>query len=167
MCYEQAAKAFNDSDVCSLATAGSTYADSCYLYFAVSRKDMNYCAKPKNEVERDQCYSDYATQAADTSSCVKIVNSLNKIACYYFAAGANNMPSLCNPLEQIGQRNDCYSRGTSSESGPIASDCVNVVSEDWRNKCYYRAARVSYNASLCDSITPGPDKTSCDSLFVQ
>lgn len=166
-CYEMAAKAFNDPGTCSLATTGSAYQDSCYLYFAVSQKNMDYCARPNDEVQRDQCYSDYATQTADTASCLKIVNSLNRIGCYYFAAAANNMPSLCNPLEQVNQRSDCYSRGTSSDSGPVASDCAKVADEDWRNKCYYRAARVSFNQSLCVPITPGPDKDSCDQLFGQ
>ena len=166
LCYQRAAAALNDATVCDLATKGSTYAGACYLYFAVNGSDMDYCSRPLTTSLRDQCYSDYATQAADTSSCPRIVNSLNQLACYYYSAGANRMPSLCNGLPDQRERDDCYSRAVlQPATGPVVSDCAKVTSETWKNKCYFKAAQLSYNASLCVPISPGPDKDSCNQLF--
>lgn len=164
-CIEKAAKELNDLSACGLATPGSDYANRCYLYFAVKDLKMDYCSKPFQEEQRDQCYSDYATQAANTSSCPRIINSLNRIACYYFASAANRMPSLCNPLTNDAQRTDCYAKGIVPDAGPLPSDCANVYSDEWRNKCYYKVARLTYDREICKLITPGPDRTSCDLLF--
>lgn len=166
LCYQKAAAYLNDSAVCDLATKGSDYADACYLYFAVNDSDMSYCSRPIYTGLRDTCYTDYAIIAADTSACPRIFDTLNQIGCYFFAAGANRLPSLCNPLQNAGQQNDCYARAVTQPAlGPVPSDCPKVTSEAWRNKCYYRAAQLSGNQTLCAPITPGPDKDSCDALF--
>ena len=52
-----------------------------------------------------------------------------------------------------------------TQKGPVVSDCQYVDNSDWRDKCYYTAARIAYNSTLCGFINPGADKDNCDALF--
>ncbi len=164
-CIEIASKELDKPEGCDLATNGSDYKNSCYLYFAVENLDTSFCKKAAPEEERDQCYSDYSIRTATVDACPDIIESLNRIGCYYQSALQNRMPSLCNPLENSAQRTDCYSKGTFSKEGPAPIDCAFVESEVWRDKCYYQAAVKNQESSLCAFITPGHDKDACESLF--
>ncbi len=166
LCVKTAAIKLNDVDGCDLATTGSDYRNSCYLHFAVAAKNSTFCRRAEPENGRDACYGDYATRAADTSSCGRIIESLNKINCYYKAATNNSMPSLCNPLQVEGQRDDCYAKGVQTPAGPVATDCASVENLIWKDKCYYRAAYIAYNQTLCGFVREETsDRRSCDELF--
>lgn len=164
-CVEKASKELGDVAGCGFATPGSEYSNRCYLHFAIEGGDMDICRKCHTEENRDSCYMGYALQAANVSSCPKVINSLNRIDCYFKAARGNRMPSLCNPIATFQERSSCQAAAINLDAGPLPSDCqfVNIV--DWRNKCYYRVARSTYNSTLCGLMTPGPDKDSCNSLF--
>jgi hypothetical protein len=151
---------------CDLATAGSSYANSCYLHFAVKYNDAKYCKKPLQEGQRDECYSDFAKLTANASACSKVINTLNKLGCYRAAAIWNRMPSLCNDIETaIGMR-DCYAASILYvDAGPLPSDCKNVKNDDWRNKCYYIAAIKENNGTYCEFASDGPDKEECNKIF--
>jgi len=165
LCIENAAKELDDLSGCDLATPGSEYSNRCYVYFAVRNSDMNICRKCHTEENRDACYMGYALQAANISSCPKVINSLNRIDCYFKAARGNRMPSLCNPIATFQERSSCQAATINLEAGPAPSDCQYVNIDDWKNKCYFRIARMTYNSSICALIGTGPDKDSCNSLF--
>ncbi|VVC02146.1 Uncharacterised protein [uncultured archaeon] len=168
-CVEKAAELLDDSGSCYLATAQTDYSNRCYLHFAIERQDPSICAHAAPEEKRDDCYANYSIAAANISSCLKIQETLNKLGCYYHAAAANRMPSLCNPLGTIigtgSQRADCYTLSILTEKGPMPSDCPLVDSAEWKDKCYYTAARITYNSTLCGFINPGSNRDNCDALF--
>lgn len=165
VCFENAAKELGDLSGCGLATPGSEYSNRCYLYFAVKDSDMNICKKCHTEENRDACYMGYALQTANVSSCPKVINSLNRIDCYFKAARGNRMPSLCNPIATYQERSSCQAAAINLDAGPLPTDCQYVNIEDWKNKCYFRIARMTYNSSICQLISKGPDKDSCNTLF--
>ena len=168
-CVEKASELLDMPSGCDLAAAQTDYSNRCYLYFAVKNLDPAICTKAAPEEMRDECYSNYSIMTANVSTCSKILETLNKLGCYYHAASVNRMPSLCNPLSIIigtgSQRSDCYSLSMLTDKGPVPSDCALVDSTDWKDKCYYTAARVAYNSTLCGFINPGDDRDSCDALF--
>lgn len=168
-CIERTSMKLDDKDGCSLATPGSDYANRCHLYFAVKGHDVSLCKRAYQEEQRDTCYSDYAIKTMNVSSCARVINSLVVITCYRNAAIKNKMPSLCNPLANEANRRDCYAGSILYiEGGPLPSDCAGVSSPDWKDKCYYRAARATYNSTLCGFIDDGsPDKKDCTDLFPQ
>jgi len=165
-CMEKVAKKLNDVYVCDLATKGSSYANSCYLYFAVKDGKMDICKKPYTEELRDSCYSDWATQSANTSSCINVINTVNRNGCYFTAARTNRLPSLCNPIINDANRNSCFSQAITGEKGPIPRDCEAVSGQEWRDKCYRISAQKTYDQSYCGKISPDSyEKDTCDSLF--
>ena len=165
-CLENASIALGNPNGCDLATPGSSYANGCYLHFALEYNDPTYCRKPYQEEQRDQCYSDYANLTANISTCPKIINSLNRIVCYRIAAIGNRMPSLCNNIGTNSNMNDCYAASILyQDAGPVPSDCPNVADSGWKNKCYLYAAIKTNNGALCAFISEGPDKQDCNNLF--
>jgi hypothetical protein len=164
-CAEKTAIELGNVDGCDVATAGSDYRNNCYLYFAVKGKDSLICRKAAPEERRDDCFVNYSVQTQTVDACPKVAETLNRISCYYRAARENRMPSLCNPLQQEGQRRDCYSMGIFNDAGPVVSDCQDVDSPDWKDKCFRTAASKTYNQTLCGFIRPGSDKDYCDNLF--
>lgn len=169
LCIERVAEALGDVSTCGLATAGSDYRNACYLYFAVQGLDPSICEQPLWETQRDACYKNYSLQTATVNACPKIMESTNRVDCYFKAAKINRMPSLCNLLWTNDYKNTCYSGAILyPQNGPVASDCPSVTDYIWRDKCYYQAARMEYNGSLCSFITQGSsDRKNCDSLFSQ
>jgi len=173
LCVQNAAAALDYMGGCDLATSGSTYRNSCYLHFALERRDGNICSKAEPEftlmigTSRNWCYQEYAKKAADASVCAKVTETLSKVSCYRDAAKENRMPSLCNALWTDGLKRDCYAASILYvDGGPVNSDCQLVDSADWKDKCYYKAAYVAYNQSLCGFIREGSaDRDSCDALF--
>ncbi|MFA6489306.1 MAG: hypothetical protein WCT52_01365 [Candidatus Micrarchaeia archaeon] len=165
-CIENVSIALERPSGCDLATPGSSYANRCYLHFALKYSDPTYCRKPYQEEQRDQCYSDYANLTANISTCPKIINTLNKIVCYRIAAIGNRMPSLCNDIGTNTNMRDCYAGSILYvDAGPVPSDCGNVADSDWKNKCYLRAAIKTNNATYCTFVGEGPDRQDCDELF--
>lgn len=164
-CVEKASMLLDTWGGCDLATAQTDYRNRCYMYFAVKDRNPTICTKAAPEEARDDCYVNYSIETANVSSCTKVLESLNKVGCYYHAASINRMPSLCNPLSIWSQKTDCYSLSILTEKGPVPSDCPLVDSTEWRDKCYYTAARATYDPSLCAFVGPGSDKDNCDALF--
>ncbi|VVC00921.1 Uncharacterised protein [uncultured archaeon] len=173
VCIKNASIALGNQDGCDLATEGSTYRNSCYLYFAVKSQDSSICAKAYPEFtlmigsSRNWCYQQYANQTADASVCPKVTETINRITCYRDAAIQNRMPSLCNGLWTEAMKGDCYAATILyDQRGPVATDCQNVPSLDWKDKCFYRVAYVTYNQTYCSFVRDGtPDRASCDALF--
>lgn len=165
-CIERASETLGDSASCSLATDGSDYRNRCYLYFAVTNHDPGFCLRPLYETQRDECYKNYSIGTATVDTCPKVVESTNRVDCYFKAAKYNRMPSLCNPLWTNDFKNTCYSGAILyPQNGPVPSDCPNVASTDWADKCYYQSARSTYNGTLCSFISPGLEKDNCVKLF--
>ena len=165
-CAEKASEELNDLQGCDIATPGSDYANRCYLYFAVKQNDSTVCRKPLQEEQRDSCYSDFATKTANATVCLRVIETLNRISCYRHAAIENRMPSLCNGLGNDAWMRDCYAASILYiDAGPVPSDCPEVLTLDWKNKCYLRAAIKSNNGTYCSFIGEGPDKADCATLF--
>ena len=166
-CIEQSSETLNDVSGCSLATRDSTYRNSCYLHFAIQGNNATICQMVASETNRDACYKNYSIGTATTDACPKIVESTNRIDCYFKAAKLNRMPSVCNPLWTDDLKNTCYSGAILyPTNGPVPGDCPIVSSTEWRDKCYYQAARSTYNGTLCGLMTDGAsDKKNCLSLF--
>lgn len=167
-CIENASIALGSPGDCALATPGSSYANGCYLHFALEYRDPSYCRKPYQEEQRDQCYSDYANMTANISTCPRIINSLNRIVCYRIAAIGNRMPSLCNNMGTASNVRDCYAGSILYvDAGPVPSDCQYVADAGWRDKCYLRAAIKTNNGAYCTFVGEGPDRQDCNDLFVK
>jgi len=166
-CIEQASETLDDLSGCSLATNEGTYQNNCYMHFAVERNNATICQKVSSETNRDACYKNYSIGTATTGACPKIIESTNRVDCYFKAAKLNRMPSLCNPLWTNDLKNTCYSGAILYPvAGPVSGDCPDVSSTDWKDKCYYQAARATYNGTLCDMMSDGAsDKRNCLSLF--
>ena len=166
-CIEQASEMLDDVSGCSIATKDGTYQNSCYMHFAVERNNASICQAVSSETNRDSCYKNYSIGTATVGACPKVVESTNRVDCYFKAAKLNRKPSLCNPLATNDLMNTCYSGAILyPASGPLPSDCPDVSSTDWRDKCYYQAARATYNGTLCGMMTDGAsDKRNCLSLF--
>ncbi|MFA6214827.1 MAG: hypothetical protein WC717_06160 [Candidatus Micrarchaeia archaeon] len=166
-CIERAARALGDMSSCSLAGAGSPYRNSCYLYFAVAQGDASVCQRSSSETDRDSCYWNYSVSTATVDACPRIIESTNRVDCYFKSAKLNRKPSLCNMLWTSDFKNTCYAGAILyPDAGPVPSDCPDVESTDWRDKCYYQAARITYNGTLCGLMTnSSSDKRNCESLF--
>ena len=166
-CIEQASETLDDLLGCGLAGDGSPYRNSCYLHFAVERKDSAICQKASSETERDACYKNYSISTGTVDACPKVMESTNRVDCYFKAAKLNRMPSLCNMLATNDLKNTCYSGAILYPAeGPVPFDCPGVSSTDWKDKCYYYAARATYNGTLCGMMSEGAsDKRNCESLF--
>jgi len=166
-CIEAASEAMDDLGGCSLATDGSDYRNSCYLHFAVKNRDPSICQRPLYETQRDECYKNYSIGTATTAACPKVVESTGRIDCYFKAAKINRKPSLCNLVGTADNLNTCYAGAILyPASGPVPSDCPDVASTDWRDKCYYQSARSTYNSTYCALMTDGAsDKRNCEALF--
>ena len=166
-CIEQASETLDDVSGCSLATDEGTYQNNCYMHFAVERNNATLCQLVASETNRDTCYKNYSIGTATVSACPKVVESTNRVDCYFKAAKLNRKPSLCNPLGTDDLKNTCYSGAILyPANGPLPNDCPDVSSTDWRDKCYYQAARATYNGTLCTLMTDGAsDKRNCLSLF--
>jgi hypothetical protein len=166
-CIEQASETLDDVSGCSLATTDSTYQNGCYMHFAVERSNATICQSVGSETSRDSCYKNYSISTATVGACPKVVESTNRVDCYFKAAKLNRKPSLCNPLLTNDYLNTCYSGAILYPiEGPQPSDCPEISSTDWRDKCYYQAARATYNGTLCTLMTDGAsDKRNCLSLF--
>jgi hypothetical protein len=161
----------DDLSGCNLASGLSTdnndYRNRCYTYFASKRSDPSICQKAAPETARDTCYKNYSITTANVNACPKVVESTNRVDCYFKAAKLNRKPSLCNPLWTNDFKNTCYAGAILYPAeGPVPSDCPEVSSSDWRDKCYYQAARATYNATLCSEMSPtASDLRNCESLF--
>ncbi|MCX6770686.1 MAG: hypothetical protein NTX79_01385 [Candidatus Micrarchaeota archaeon] len=166
-CIMQASEALGDVSGCSLATSEGTYQNDCYLYFAVARGNATICQMVSSETNRDACYKNYSIGTATVGACPKVVESSNRADCYLKSAKLNRMPSLCNPLWTNDLKNICYPGAILYPAeGPLPSDCPGVSSTDWRDKCYYQAARATYNGTLCGLMSEGAsDRKNCESLF--
>lgn len=170
-CIEKASIALDDLAGCDLATQGSTYANRCYLHFAVKENNPDICKKATPEfnimmsTSRNWCYGQFANITANVSVCPRVTETINRILCYMDAAKGNRMPSLCNQLATQSERSSCQAAVINSDAGPLFSDCQHVNIDDWKNKCYFRIAKSAYNSSICELIGPGPDKDSCNDLF--
>ena len=166
-CIEQASEALDDLSGCSLASDAGTYQNNCFLYFAVERNNVTICQLVSSETNRDICYKNYSISTATSGACLKVVESTNRVDCYLKAAKINRMPSLCNPLWTNDLKNMCYSGAILYPAeGPVPADCPSVSSTEWKDKCYYQAARATYNGTLCGMISEGSsDKRNCLSLF--
>lgn len=166
-CIEQASESLDDLSGCSLATGDGIYQNNCYMHFAVERNNATICQQVGSETNRDICYKNYSIGTATVSACPKVVESTNRVDCYFKAAKLNRMPSLCNPLQISSYQNTCYSGAILYPiEGPVPSDCPGVSITEWRDKCYYQAARATYNGTLCTLMTDGAsDKRNCLSLF--
>ncbi len=154
-----------DQMYCSGATDGSDYRNSCYLYFAVEKKNSTICTNIGLEWSRDDCYVNYSVQTATIESCPKVVATNNRVGCYYKAAGINRMPSLCNSLQNGAWRTNCYSISITGESGPVPSDCFGVDSPDWKDQCYRASAIKTNSQAYCTAMRPGSAQDECNSLF--
>lgn len=165
LCLQKASIALGDLASCSLATPGSTYRNDCYTSFAISQKDDSICKKSTPEDSRDLCYASFSLETANTTACAKISSSINRVGCYYFASAKNRMPSLCNPLQNEAQRNDCYGKGMFIPEGPLAADCMQVSSQEWKDKCLRIAATKAYDRTLCEPIITDYEKKACEDLF--
>jgi hypothetical protein len=62
-------------------------------------------------------------------------------------------------------RDDCYSKPIFSKLGPVAADCGNVASQIWADKCYFLAAKIANDATLCEKIGAGSDHDECVNLL--
>ena len=166
-CIEQASETLDDVSGCSLATRESTYQNNCYLHFSIERNNATICQSVSTETNRDVCYKNYSIGTATVNACPKVVESTNRADCYLKAAKLNRKPSLCNPLGTDDLKNICYSGAILyPANGPLPSDCPDVSSTDWKDKCYYQAARATYNGTLCGMMSDGAsDKRNCLSLF--
>ena len=164
-CVELASAMLDNQGGCVYASEKSDYRNRCYTHFAVEKADMGVCGLADPEGARDSCYRNYSIELADTSACAKVKETLNNQNCYYTAATVNRKPSLCNPLPSLSMRDDCYAKPIFSKLGPIASDCGNVASETWKDKCYLVAAKMASDASLCGKISPGSDFDECVNLL--
>ena len=166
-CIQRAAEAMGDLAGCSLATAASTYRDSCYLDFSVARNNASICVFSSSETARDACYKNYSISTANVSACAKVIESTNRQDCYFKSAKLNRMPSLCNMLPTKDLLSTCYSGAILYPvQGPLPTDCPLVASTDWRDKCFYYAARITYNGTLCGLMSnSSSDKANCESLF--
>jgi len=166
-CVEQVSEALDDVSGCSLATNEGTYQNNCYMHFAVERSNATICQRVSSETNRDACYKNYSIGTATVSACPKVIESTNRVDCYFKSAKLNRKPSLCNPLWTNDFKNTCYSGAILYPAeGPLPYDCPDVSSTDWRDKCYYQAARATYNGTLCGLMTDGAsDKRNCESLF--
>ncbi|MFA5930611.1 MAG: hypothetical protein WC861_07055 [Candidatus Micrarchaeia archaeon] len=165
-CVEQVSEALGDLSGCSLAGEGP-YQCNCYMHFAVERNDYKICQRVSTETDRDTCYKNYSIGTATVTACPRIVESTNRVDCYFKAAKLNRKPSLCNSLWTSDFRSTCYSGAILYPAeGPVPSDCPDVSSTDWKDKCFYQAARATYNGTLCGMISDGSsDKGNCESLF--
>ncbi|MFA6328248.1 MAG: hypothetical protein WCY41_02285 [Candidatus Micrarchaeia archaeon] len=166
-CIERSAEALDDLSGCGLATDGSDYRNNCYLYFAIKNSDPTICQKLLLETQRDLCYKNYSIGTATVDACPKVVESTNRVDCYFKAAKLNRKPSLCNPLWTTDFKNTCYSGAILyPANGPVPSDCPDVANSGWEDKCYYQAARATYNSTLCGLMSEGAsDKRNCNALF--
>jgi len=166
-CIERVSGTLDDMFGCSLATIDSTYQNNCYMHFAVERGNAAICQQVASETSRDACYKNYSIGTATSDACPKVIESTNKVDCYFKAAKLNRKPSLCNPLWTKDLQNTCYSGAILYPAeGPLPSDCPDVSSTDWRDKCYYQAARSTYNSTLCGLMSDASsDKHNCESLF--
>ena len=166
-CIEQASETLGDMSGCSLATEDGTYQNICYLHFAVGGNNATLCQLVASETSRDACYKNYSISTATVDACPKVMESTNRVDCYLKSAKLSRKPSLCNPLGTNDLKNICYPGAILYPAeGPLPSDCPGVSSTDWRDKCYYQAARATYNGTLCGFMTDGAsDKRNCLSLF--
>jgi hypothetical protein len=166
-CVQIAAEAANSLFDCSYADEQSMYRNNCYTDFAINQTNDTICALCDPESAQDTCYAAYAIAVGDASACAKIFDNVNKIGCYFHSAATDRMPSLCNGLSNPNNRNACYSGAIlEPAAGPVASDCADVNDSIWQGKCYYMAAQMTANSSLCALITNDPsDFASCQQLF--
>ncbi|MCX6770370.1 MAG: hypothetical protein NT051_06915 [Candidatus Micrarchaeota archaeon] len=164
-CIESVSETLNDLTGCDLGTSGSTYRNSCYNYFAVAFSNMDICKMTATEHARDDCYKNYSVQVANATACGKIVESLNRQSCYYSSSFANMMPSLCNDLPTLSMKGDCYARSIFSTAGPVSYDCFSVDNADWKDKCFYAAAKAENNGALCLHMSPGSEQDECKRLL--
>ena len=166
-CIEQASEALGDMSGCSLATGEGAYQNNCYLHFAVERSNATICQMVSSETNRDSCYKNYSIGTGTSDACPKVMESTNRVDCYFKSAKLNRKPSLCNPLWTSDLKNTCYSGAILyPANGPVPSDCQYVSSTDWKDKCFYQAARATYNGTLCGMMSnSSSDKHNCELLF--
>lgn len=171
-CYSEWAIQKDDSFYCGMITQkASIPAEDCYSHFAVKEKDPAYCEKVDivNNF-RWSCLTDYAIETGEVAGCEAIEEyvTVSKTNCYLKLAKAINDPRICEYLDDVSAKNQCYVANINIRTDLLTPEkCSGVRSDTWRNRCYLEAGKNANDSTVCNAITSQAEKDFCIGVVEQ
>jgi hypothetical protein len=168
LCWQLYATTTNDPAVCYGISELSSYALTCFSYFAAENHDLSFCNQGKFELnELWQCYRAYSLNSGDLAGCDKIYTESHALAttnifgCYFDYAKKYGNPHACDYINDLPQMSTCYQGAILSNPNLNYTYCDDVAVEIWKNKCYIEYAKTHNDSSVCDYIATANEKEAC------
>ncbi|VVC01991.1 Uncharacterised protein [uncultured archaeon] len=112
------------------------------------------CQDMANGTEKDNCYYGISEMRHETSICTNIESKEIRGRCYGTIGGS---PVYCNNAPDLDVKESCYEVLNYSD----ISICSMLANEDSRSKCFFNAAKLTNNVSICYSIEKSDLENTC------
>jgi len=128
--------------------------------------NRKYCEEMSTQTSAERCFYDYYFYGQNRSGCDLDPSPIGKEQCYaVLAIASKESPEVkekyCDQISKQDEQEECYSR-----YGSTPSSCSKIVSERWKNGCYWSLAFNTKDATWCDKIPQGSiDANSCYNYF--
>ncbi len=162
-CYQLYAVYSDDYLTCTEINPATSYALSCYSFFAAKRKELSICNIFQIN-DRWNCYTNYSLLSGDLAGC----DAIDKLAtthlyqCAFEYAKKYGNPAACNLIETPSTRSTCYQGAIIYSSQNLNWQyCKDILNFDWMNKCYSESAKIYNNESICDLSPKDYAKQTC------
>ena len=170
LCYYKLALGTDNPSYCypidgSYALAPLNY--DCFYHFAVKEENYNFCAGV-GLLERWNCYTNYALYKNDIDACYAIDPraELSWNMCFDNYARAYWKPSACNPITKpTSYRTACFAYTVLNATSLEYSECIAVIDEAWKDKCFSQMAYLSSNRQICNYVEDLGVRDICYSYF--
>jgi len=150
---------------CSYITFNNMYSLDCYSIFAARQGNVTLCDLDGFILDNKwACYRNYSLISGDFTGCEQIhdLASTNKFKCVFEFAKKYGDPSKCAFLGTTASKTTCYEGAIIYSNENLDwRNCEDIMSFDWRNKCYKEAAKIEDDVTICDNIEESFARSSC------
>ncbi len=164
-CWQLYAIMSDNKLICTqIETVDGPYAVDCFSYFAAKTNDLDFCKQGPLELnDLWDCYISYSLITGDLAGCDKInrLASTHMFECYYEYAKKYGNPHACDLMDDPRYAKTCYVGSIMNNTNLNFIYCADIDQEVWKNKCYTESAKLNEDISICNFITPEPEREIC------
>ncbi len=157
-CRRQVAAKTNDPEICDALNQDDI--DWCKAHVLVATNNFSACQTLSSNAA-NQCWFEAAKKTQKKDYCGSIGLLFLKDDCYHALSMQGSDPSVCTPISNIDQREDCLLRTIFNSAQPAPSQCGLLTDLEIIDDCYYGVALILNQPPVCGQIADPVLKTNC------